>query len=616
MLRLSGKSMERKMNLLAVSQFYTSRGPNKKRSGGFYLFTLVILAALLLAPLSGLVSAQANSSSVFAIASNDDFNDALEIPQPAGEGYLSMLDTTQTTTADDDPVLLEDELDPQLFKTVWYKFTPKISGYYSFESSGGTYPTEIAVFSGKRGSLTLEAQTSDSGSPALQSSASDWEYNVLEVELSKGAQYWVEVAACEELADPDQPYYLIFKTMLNDEENEPPAAALRGDQQSEPVLLPESDDPAQMEYQDQQAIMDATSAADDPLFPLEVPSALYNTIWYQFTPELDGLLKVDTLGSDYDTVLAVWSVDQAGALGSKPVAWNDNAGFEGEDPENALPSYAEAHVLGGTTYRVEIASKEELLTSDALIFNLGFWVGGNEGDELVDDLDEAQIDYDKGWSVQSNENAVGGTWHQAKKPGAKAVFSFSGTNLDLFYNTLPKNGSLLVKLDNKLVANINQRSKTAAYRQHWSLGGLPDGEHTLTLINLNSKPSNLDAIVVHVPAEIVPAGALVIPTDLKFIEYSGFWSASDSSPAMLSSKIGDTANLVFDGSQVRLNYQKARGLGKLAVFIDGKKVSTLNENAKSPGTGTVTLSVPAGEHKLVLKHLSGKVVNFSSIQID
>ena len=34
------------------------------------------------------------------------------------------------------------------------------------------------------------------------------------------------------------------------------------------------------------------------------PSA---TVWYNFAPSQDMLLRADTLGSDYDTVIAVWT---------------------------------------------------------------------------------------------------------------------------------------------------------------------------------------------------------------------------------------------------------------------------------------------------------------------
>jgi len=88
----------------------------------------------------------------------------------------------------------------------------------------------------------------------------------------------------------------------------------------------------------------ASVAPDDPTYPC-TGRQHYRSVWYRYVAPTDGTLAVNTTGSDYDTVLAVWT----GARGSlSNVACND-------DTNGTVQSGLSAQVLGGTTYFVEIA---------------------------------------------------------------------------------------------------------------------------------------------------------------------------------------------------------------------------------------------------------------------
>src|ERR1700752_437852 len=81
---------------------------------------------------------------------------------------------------------------------------------------------------------------------------------------------------------------------------------------------------------------EATVAGDDP-------TECHNngSTWYAFTPGTDMLILADTVGSDYDTTLAVYTGTQ-GALTLVPGACNDD--FHG------LQSQVEFNATSGTTY--------------------------------------------------------------------------------------------------------------------------------------------------------------------------------------------------------------------------------------------------------------------------
>ena len=98
-----------------------------------------------------------------------------------------------------------------------------------------------------------------------------------------------------------------------------------------------------------QSIVNATSDFDDPSFTC-VTGKKYNTVWYKITPSSSGYLTLDTAGSGYDTVLALWSGSR-GNLQSK--ACNDN------NNGNAS-SRIQANVTAGTTYYIEVAGYSAL----------------------------------------------------------------------------------------------------------------------------------------------------------------------------------------------------------------------------------------------------------------
>ena len=76
----------------------------------------------------------------------------------------------------------------------------------------------------------------------------------------------------------------------------------------------------------------------------EVLNSGLHTVWYTYTPPANQSIALDTLGSDYDTFIAVWS----GTPGGTWVACND-------DTSEAVQSELSFSASGGTTYYIEIA---------------------------------------------------------------------------------------------------------------------------------------------------------------------------------------------------------------------------------------------------------------------
>jgi len=87
----------------------------------------------------------------------------------------------------------------------------------------------------------------------------------------------------------------------------------------------------------------ATTAADDPSFPCGDYRGA-KTVWWRYTPASDRVVLINTFGSDYDTVLVIWTGSR-GALIAQ--ACND----DGEGRQSQLWIEATA----GTTYFIEAA---------------------------------------------------------------------------------------------------------------------------------------------------------------------------------------------------------------------------------------------------------------------
>jgi len=111
-------------------------------------------------------------------------------------------------------------------------------------------------------------------------------------------------------------------------------------------------------FSDSRDTRSATQAADDPTTCVE---RIGTTVWYRFTPEVSGTLTVNTFGSNYDTVLALYT-GQRGAL--SPVTCNDDFG--------GLQSQISAPLSAGVIYSLLVGNYGEVNEGGDLILNAAF----------------------------------------------------------------------------------------------------------------------------------------------------------------------------------------------------------------------------------------------------
>lgn len=111
-----------------------------------------------------------------------------------------------------------------------------------------------------------------------------------------------------------------------------------------------------LNFQHMQSVDQAVTAPDDPNFTC-VSGSRYRSVWFKYTATADATLTVRTLGSTYDTVLAVWTGFSPELLVSQ--ACNDN--FSGSTSQVSLSQ------VKGATYYFEVASMTENPTFNGLV---------------------------------------------------------------------------------------------------------------------------------------------------------------------------------------------------------------------------------------------------------
>ncbi len=250
-------------------------------------------------------------STVVPAPSNDDFAAAPILTLP----YLDWMNVDGATTDTTDPVL---PCGPgtKAYQSVWFRYTPASSGEVVLSTYSSGYNTILAVWSGTEGNLTNIGCNDDfRGATSL-----------LTLDLNGGATYYVEVAKVDTSAPTD---YWLYLNLVH-----------VGDDFDAPFILspslPSTATVNAVHY---------SSFLDDPDFT-GCGVIGTNSVWYKFVPSQSGTLNVNTVGSDYDTILGVWS----GERGILTSLGCDDDGAGNFRSDLSIP------ISAGTTYYIEASA--------------------------------------------------------------------------------------------------------------------------------------------------------------------------------------------------------------------------------------------------------------------
>jgi hypothetical protein len=113
-----------------------------------------------------------------------------------------------------------------------------------------------------------------------------------------------------------------------------------------------------------------------------------------------------------------------------------------------------------------------------------------------DDTD-SKIGYTGNWTLYSSTTAYNGGSRYSQTIGDTVTFEFFGTQLSLLYTGYSNRGDMTIKVDNVVVATLNQYSKAVTWQNRWDSAVLASaGPHSVTLTHATGLIMDLDAVII------------------------------------------------------------------------------------------------------------------------
>jgi C1A family cysteine protease len=326
----------------------------------------------------------------------------------------------------------------------------------------------------------------------------------------------------------------------------------------------------------------ATRASDDPKFPFSSgASAGEKSVWYRFSTVNSGQLVLTTAGSNYDTVMGVWT----GSRGSLTrIRWNDNAN------STVKSSRINFAAKANTTYYINVVSKNgkggelkfslqftpPIAPNNAVsnAITIPYTSSGANYAELRDIWSATTASTDPKFPLSSGSTAGFRTVWYTIRPTSSGVLNVNtqGSNFDtilgVFRNSTRYawddnsggNGTsaLSIRLAGQATYRIMVSSKTKS----------PESRQQL---NVMFKPD-------------APVGAGTYDNSHPAVAFVGAWNHIQFDGAYgntihQATQAQAIANLTFSGTGVDFFYISQPGGGNLNIFINGVRRTIISQNS-------------------------------------
>jgi eukaryotic-like serine/threonine-protein kinase len=257
---------------------------------------------------------------------NDNFDDGEVIAELP---FSDSRDVSEATAASDDPA---NNCTSALDQTVWYAYEATGDDTLFVDTTGSSYDTVAVVYSGSdSGDLSEVACDDDAAADPLRS--------LLSFDASEGETYHIMIGNLE-----DEAGEAALELLVTDEDPgtgdivDGGTAASNDDFENATTV-------SSLPFTDTVDITNTTGGTD-PVHACSFGGSYPDSIWYRYDAPVDESLVVDTAGSDYDTVAAVFAGSDLNSLAE--VGCNDD--FVGSaQAAVSFPAFA------GETYFVLIA---------------------------------------------------------------------------------------------------------------------------------------------------------------------------------------------------------------------------------------------------------------------
>ncbi len=227
----------------------------------------------------------------------------------------------------------------------------------------------------------------------------------------------------------------------------------------------------------------ATDVPDDPDSIKCNLNAGLQSVWYKYTPATNVMVHMDTIGSNYDTYMVLWT----GSIGSlTEVACNDDANT------STFSSAINITLTGGVTYYIEVAQHNGNLTlADVVRAKVPLEAGNIKGDtihvfRLVPRVARVlgSVALHDGYVVESKETSNVGLFKNSTLPyltvGDDAQRRQYRTILSFYTAALPDNAVItnaVIRVKKKVVSSGDIFSKLGTLRWIFLHPALATGCH-------------------------------------------------------------------------------------------------------------------------------------------
>jgi len=253
-------------------------------------------------------------SSWSSVAQAQPGNDAFASPTVISAlPFTDGLSTSTATTESGEPGPCG-----RIANTLWYRFTPSSNVLIQADTFGSGYDTVVAVYTGTSLDYLITVACNDDFGGGRQS--------YIEFRSTAGVTYLFQVGGFAG-STGDLTFHMDGTAILPPPSNDDfaLAAAIRS--------LPFTND------------VNTLEASSEPSEPSPCGD-IANTVWYTFTPPSEFRIQADTVGSNYDTVLAVYTGTSLVDL--------INVDCNDDFPGGPLQSFIEFRATAGVTYLFQV----------------------------------------------------------------------------------------------------------------------------------------------------------------------------------------------------------------------------------------------------------------------
>ena len=298
--------------------------------------------------LAGSIAVLSAASKAFAAPpGNDGFQDVIGV-------YAVPYSTTQSTL--EATLQLPDEpLCGDIGATVWYAVTAPANGTLKVSTVGSDFDTVLAAHSGSTLSALQSLDCNDDTGSATTSA--------VQFDVVSGATYYIQAGGFQS-QDGQLALSIVYGTASSNDDF--------GSAEVVPQALPYTDP--------RNTVVATTEPPNEPEVVCSPSVPIGRTIWYSYTPSATRLVSATTAGSNFDTVIAVYTGDTLTSL--TELACDDDTDF---DATSAVQFVASA----GIPYRIQAGGY--LGDSGDVVFNLSVDTSDTDGDGFTDENETLHI---------------------------------------------------------------------------------------------------------------------------------------------------------------------------------------------------------------------------------